>query len=161
MALSGVFRHPFPLSPVPLQGQFDLDSPGALTPRLLPSIILCLSSYADPCLPISLMTRDGVIFAWFSCLVIFVPLENFSIICRRHHCRWRTAYLNINSGTVCHWAMKVRIPGKRDTYHPLTWSSPWHPHCLPSVCHTSRHYLSKDIGQRGDRIPISHMRGER
>ena len=64
MALSGVFRHPFPLSPVPLPGYYDVDSPGALTPRLLPSIILCLSSYADPCLPVSLMTRDGVIFVF-------------------------------------------------------------------------------------------------
>ena len=27
----------------------------------------------------------------YSCLVFFVPLENFSLIWSRHHCRWRAA----------------------------------------------------------------------
>ena len=33
----------------------------------------------------------------FVCLEFFVPFENFSHICRRHHCRWRTANFDLCS----------------------------------------------------------------
>ena len=31
----------------------------------------------------------------FVCLEFFLPLENFSLIWRRHHCRWRAANFNL------------------------------------------------------------------
>ena len=33
----------------------------------------------------------------FFCFEFFVPLENFSFIWRRHHCRWRAANFNLCS----------------------------------------------------------------
>ena len=33
----------------------------------------------------------------FVCLRFFVPLKNFSLICRRHHDRWRAANFNLCS----------------------------------------------------------------
>ena len=34
---------------------------------------------------------------FFVCLGFFVPLENFSLIWRRHHCRWRAANFDLCS----------------------------------------------------------------
>ena len=36
-------------------------------------------------------------YGWFVCLGVFVPLENFSVIWRRHHCRWRAANFDLCS----------------------------------------------------------------
>ena len=33
----------------------------------------------------------GTMFCWFVCLEFFCHLDNFSLIWRRHHCRWRAA----------------------------------------------------------------------
>ena len=39
------------------------------------------------------LNRSWKIFVGFFC--VFVPLENFSLIWRRHHCRWRAAKLDL------------------------------------------------------------------
>ena len=36
-------------------------------------------------------------FCLFVCLWLIVPLENFTLIWRRHHCRWRVANFNLCS----------------------------------------------------------------
>ena len=49
---------------------------------------------------VTVRTTDYTIFqrqCLFVCLVFFVPLENFSLIERRHHDRWRAANFDIRS----------------------------------------------------------------
>ena len=41
-------------------------------------------------------------------LGFFVPLDNFSLIWRRQHCRWRAAIFDLLFGTHGHWAVRVR-----------------------------------------------------
>ena len=37
----------------------------------------------------------------FVCVEFFIPLENFSLIWRRHHCRWRAANFDLCSALTC------------------------------------------------------------
>ena len=71
----------------------------------------------------------------FVCLWVFVPLENFSLICRYHHFRWRAANFDmclalmaIEGSLVCHTYCV--------TVHPFIMvisEYPWHSHLLLSV----------------------------
>ena len=73
----------------------------------------------------------------FVCLWFFVPLENFSLIWRRHHCRWRAAIFYLYSALVA-----IEQRGFFSVPHPL-WhgasvynghlrgpEDPWHSHLL-------------------------------
>ena len=42
----------------------------------------------------------SIFIFWFACVEVFVPLENFSLIWRRHHCRWRAANFDLCSALV-------------------------------------------------------------
>ena len=170
---------PVPLSPVPLSpslpvpslpGSYlpgpstrasDVDSPGALTPRLLTSIILCQD--LNNLLATSFQAFQ---FLWGQELGVF--LFGFLVWWYSSH-SWIFNYIQMSPLSVedCKFKHKIgnrvslsnqsSYTGTRDTYHPLTWSSPWHLHRLPSVCYTSLHNLFKDVGQIGDRTLISHM----
>ena len=41
--------------------------------------------------------NNGIVFCSFVCLGVFVPLENLSLIRRRHHCRWRASKFDLCS----------------------------------------------------------------
>ena len=78
----------------------------------------------------------------FICLFgVFIPLENFALIWRRHHYRWRATHPD-----PC-WALSEGFLAKhiyRDTWHPfikVISEDQWHSHLLPSVCQCSYHYL--------------------
>ena len=43
------------------------------------------------------LDKDGLFVCLFVCLELFVPLENFSLIWRRHHCLWRAANIDLCS----------------------------------------------------------------
>ena len=96
--------------------------------------------------------------AIFICLCEFiVPLENFSLIWRGHHCRWRAANFDCTHGH-CNCAVRVLLCATSNVTrtYPLKWSSPRTRYrafgsgasCFSSVA-------------TGDRNPISRMRGER
>ena len=61
----------------------------------------------------------------FACLWFLVPLENFSLIWRRHHYRWRAANFDI-----CSALMAIK-----------QWGFISVPHLLPIVYQWSCHYL--------------------
>ena len=52
-------------------------------------------------------------FVWF-CFGFFVPLENISLICRRHHCRWRAPNFDLCSALMAieQWGF-VSVPHLR------------------------------------------------
>ena len=91
------------------------------------------------------------------CLGFIVPLENFSLIWRGHHCRWRAANFDCTHGH-CNCAVRVLLCATSNVTrtYPLKWSSPRTRYrafgsgasCFSSVA-------------TGDRNPISRMRGER
>ena len=76
---------------------------------------------------------------FFVCLGF--PLENFSLIWRRHHFRWRAAHPD-----PC-WALSEGFLARHiycDTWHPfiiVISEDQWQSHLLPSVCQCSYHYL--------------------
>ena len=53
-------------------------------------------------------------FFWFVSLVFIVQLENFSLIWRRHHCRWRAANFDL-----CSALMAIEQCGFFNVPHPL------------------------------------------
>ena len=102
------------------------------------------------------------------CGVIF-PLENFSLIWRRHHCRRKAANFDL-----CSALMTTEQWGFFNVSH-LLWHRPTlyyghlrgpvtsHSYLLPSVWQWSCHYLFLRLRSvvTGDRTPISRTRGER
>ena len=101
----------------------------------------------------------------FVCLEFIVPLENFSLIWRRHLCRWRAANFNL-----CSAVMAIEQWGLLNVPHPprhgptvVISEDPWHSHLLSSVWQWSCHYLFLRLRSvaTGDRTSISLMRGER
>ena len=79
----------------------------------------------------------------FVCLLEFiVPLENFSLIWRRHHCRWRAANFY-----VCSALMAIEQLGFFNVPHLLLHGPTLynghlrHSHMLPSVWQWRCHYL--------------------
>ena len=55
---------------------------------------------------------------FFVCLELIVPLENFSLIWRRHHCRWRAANFDL-----CSALMAIEQWGFFNVPH-LLWHGP-------------------------------------
>ena len=47
-----------------------------------------------------LLQQERSCFCLFVCLGIIVPLENLSLIWRRHHCRWRAAKFDLCSALI-------------------------------------------------------------
>ena len=99
-----------------------------------------------------------ILFAWFE---FIVPLENFSLIWRRHHYRWRAANFDL-----CSELMAIEQWGFFSVPHLLWHGSsiimvifegPWHSHLLPSVWQWSCHYLFLRLGSvaAGNRIQPS------
>ena len=97
----------------------------------------------------------------------FVPLENFLLIWRRHHCRWRAACFNLCSAPMAieQWGF-FSVPHLLEHGLPfliVTSEDPWHSHLLRSVWQWSCHYLFLRLWSvaTGDRTLISSTRGER
>ena len=70
----------------------------------------------------------------FVCVGFFVSLENFSLIWRRHHCRWRAANVDLCSAPMAikQWGFHTYC----DTGHPfitVIFEDAWHSHLLPSI----------------------------
>ena len=101
----------------------------------------------------------------FVCLKFIVPLENFSLIWRRHHFRWRAANFDLCSVFMAieQWGF-LTCHTYCDTGLPFIISEDaWHSHLLPSVWQCSYHYLFLRVRSVaiGDRTPIFRMRGQR
>ena len=85
-------------------------------------------------------------FNEFVCLEFIVLLKIFSLIWRRHNCRWRAANSNSyarhswllisESSLTCHTYCDTGLP-----FTMVTSEDPWHSHLLPSVWQWSCHYL--------------------
>ena len=75
--------------------------------------------------------------------VCFVPLENFSLIWRRHHYRWReTLYSSLMA--IEQWGFFKMCHAYCDTGKPfimVTSEDPLHPHLLPRVWQWRCHFL--------------------
>ena len=111
---------------------------------------------------------DGVMvrrrwFCLFVCMVFIVLLEKFSLISRRHHCRWRATNfdpwsLSSEGSLTCHTYCDTGLP-----FMMVIPEDPWYSHLLPSVWQWSCHYLFLRLRftATGDRTPISRIRGER
>ena len=102
-------------------------------------------------------------FWLFVCLEFIVPLEYFSLILRRHHCRWKAATFDL-----CLALMAIEKWGFLNVPHVLCEGlhlmiiseDPWHSQLLPSVWQWCYHYLFRSVAT-GDRTPISRTWGER
>ena len=82
----------------------------------------------------------------FVCLFVcwFFPLENFSLIWRRHHYRWRAANFDQCSAYMAieQWGVFLRCHTYCDSGHPFIMvisDNPWHSHLLPGVWLCSQH----------------------
>ena len=106
-------------------------------------------------------------FCLFVNLQFIVPFENFSLIWRRHHCRWRVANFDLCSVLMaieqwvfltCHTSCDTGLP-----FIMVISEDPWHSHLLPSFWQWICHYLFLRLRSvaTGNRTPISRMRGER
>ena len=108
-------------------------------------------------------TVQPILFVCF-CLEFFVPLENLSLIWRRHHCRWRLQILT------CAWHLwplssegSLAFHTYDDTGHPFIMvisEDPWHSHLLPNVWQWNCHYLfsrlrSVAAGIRTPNLPLA------
>ena len=129
----------------------------------------CLNSFNY--IPYNILHNNGYwctrVLRFFVCVEFIVSLENFSLILRRHHCRWRAAKFDL-----CSVLMTIEQWGFFNAPH-LLWhglilymvisEDPWHSHLLPSVWQWSCYYLFLRLRSfaTGDRTPISRMRGER
>ena len=82
------------------------------------------------------------------CLGFFVPLENFSLIWRRHHYRWRTVNFDLCSTL-------MTIEQRATPFIMVICEDPWHLHLLPRVWQWNCHYLFSRAGSvaAGIRIP--------
>ena len=100
-------------------------------------------------------------------LEFIAPIENFSPIWRRHHCRWRAANVNL-----CPALKAIELWGLLTSHTNcdmclpfimVIFKDPWHSHLLPSVWQWMCHYLFLRLRSvsTGDRTPISRMRSER
>ena len=103
----------------------------------------------------------------FACVEFIVPLENFSLIWRRHHCRWKLQILicarhswplSSEGSLTCHTYCDTGLP-----FIKVFSEDPWHSNLLSSVWQWSCHYLFLRLRSvaTGDQTPISRMRCER
>ena len=98
------------------------------------------------------------------CLRLIVPLENFSLVWRRHQYRWRAAYLIYARHL---WLLRseyfLACHNYCDTGHPFIMvisEDPWYSHLLPCVWQWSCHYLflrlrSVEAGIRTPNLALS------
>ena len=98
---------------------------------------------------------------FFVCLEFFVPLENFSLILRRHHCRWRAANLILTYElmTIEQWGF-FSVPHLLWHWHPFIMvisEDPWHSLLMPSVWQLSCHYLFLRLRSFAAGIPTPHL----
>ena len=99
---------------------------------------------------------------WRHILLMFVfwgfivPFENFSLIWKRHHHRWRAAIL-----TCARHLWPLSSEGSL-VFKLVISEDPWHSHLLPSVWLWSCHYLFKRLrafmSQLGFEHPIFRLR---
>ena len=85
-------------------------------------------------------------FCLFVCLECIIPLESFSLIWRRHNCRWRAANFDLyarhswplssEGSLTCHTYYDTGLP-----FIMVISEDPWHSHLMPSVWQWSCHYL--------------------
>ena len=102
----------------------------------------------------------------FVCL-LFVQLENLSLICRRHHDRWRAAYFDLWSAlmAIAQWGF-FSVPyllWHGASLYKNHLRGPWYSHLLPSAWQWSCHYLflrSRSV-VAGNRTPTFRLQGER
>ena len=75
-----------------------------------------------------------VVFVLFVCLEFIVPLENFSLIWRRLHCRWRAANFDLCSALMANaqWGF-FNVPHLLRHGHPLYNGHLWGPVTLTPV----------------------------
>ena len=92
-------------------------------------------------------------------LEFIVQLENFSLIWRRHYCRWRAANFNLCSALMAigQWGFfSVRhLLGHGTSVIMVISEDPWHSYLLPSVWQWSFHYLFLGLSRPGIQ-PRSH-----
>ena len=107
-------------------------------------------------------TRHSIYFCLLVCLCFLTPFENFSLIWRRQHFRWRIYNwhswpLNSEGSFTCHIYCDTGKP-----FIMVISKDPWHSHLLPSVWYWICHFLFERIRSfpTGNRTPISRMRRE-
>ena len=115
-----------------------------------------------------ILTHAGMVK--FVCLYVYlqfiVPLENFSLIWRRHHCRWRAADFDLCSALIAieQWGF-FNVPHWHGPtlFIMVISEDPWHSHLLTSIWRWSCQdlFLLLRSVATGNRTPISRMRGER
>ena len=99
------------------------------------------------------------------CLEFFVPLENFPLIWRSHHCRWRNANFDLCSALMAidHW----RCHTYQDTGHPfiiIISEGLWHSHLMPSQCCSGAVFICFNdlrLSRLGFEHPTYRLRVER
>ena len=78
----------------------------------------------------------------FVCLGYFVPLVNFSLILKCHHCRWSLTYAR--HSWLLSWEGSLGCHTYCDTGHPFITvfsEDPWQSHLLPNIWQWSCHNL--------------------
>ena len=104
------------------------------------------------------------------CVCLIVPLENFWLIWRRHHCRVSEG-LQILTNAWHSWPMSsegsLRCHIYCDTGHPFILvisEDSWHSHLIPSAWQLNCHYLFYDLGlsshahDKGSNPDLPHAR---
>ena len=91
--------------------------------------------------------------SWLAWVCLFlgefiVPLENFSLIWRRHHYRWRAANFFLCSALMAieqwgFYCMPHLLWHGASVYNVIS-EDPWHLHLLPNVYQWSFHFLFND-----------------
>ena len=112
-------------------------------------------------LAISCNKHDGKGNRMFVCLFVF-SLENFSLIWKRHHYRWRVVNFYLCSPLVAieQWGF---FSVSHLLWHRVSINNghlPWHSHLLPSFNQWSCHYLRLRSVALGFEHPTFRMRGQ-
>ena len=106
------------------------------------------------------------LFVLIVCFEVFIPLENFSLIWRRHHDRWRAAYFDRCSAllAVVHWRFfgLPHLLWHRASLYAGHLQGPVAPYLLPTVWQWSCQYLFYNLGlsRLGFEHPTFRLRGE-
>ena len=101
-----------------------------------------------------------LVFVLFACLGFIVPLENFALIWRCHHYRWRAANFDLCSALMAidQWGF-FSVPHllrHRVSVYNVISKDPWHSYLLLSVQQWSCHYLFLRL-----RFVAFYLRGQR
>ena len=102
----------------------------------------------------------------FVCLWVFVPLENFSLVLRRHHCRWRAANFDLCSALIAieQWG-SLACHTYCDTGHPFIMvisEDPWHNYCRTFSSETvTICFYDLGVSRLGFEHPTFHLQSKR